>query len=163
VGSGREGRTCPLPGGLRPDEHRRGGRRRRGCPHLGPEHRRRARDPLRARLGSRGRLDHQGSQIAVGAGTGDIYLYDDASAEPSITLAGHRGRVLILGFSADDASLVSAAADGTARRWTLDGQGGSAQVRVDASAQCASYDLSTGHAAVASAAGTLLLRVADPA
>jgi WD40 repeat protein len=107
-------------------------------------------------------LDHQGSRIAVGGGTGDIYLYDDASVEPSVTLAGHRGRVLMLGFSIDDASLVSAAADGTVRRWSLDGRGGSAQVRVDASAQCASYDPSTGHAAVASAAGTLLLRVADP-
>ena len=107
-------------------------------------------------------LDHQGSRIAVGAGTGDIYLHDDASDEPSVTLAGHRGRVLMLGFSADGASLVSAAADGTARRWALDGRGGSAQLRVDASAQCAAYDPSTRHAAVASAAGTLLLRVADP-
>jgi WD40 repeat protein len=107
-------------------------------------------------------LGHQGTRIAVGAGTGDIYLYDEASAEPSATLAGHRGRVLMLGFSVGDALLVSAAADGTVRRWSLNGSGSTAQVRVDASAQCASYDPSTGHAAVASAAGTILLHVADP-
>ena len=107
-------------------------------------------------------LGHQGTRIAVGAGTGDIYLYDEASAEPSATLAGHRGRVLMLGFSVSDALLVSAAADGTVRRWSLNGSGSTAQVRVDASAQCASYDPSTGHAAVASAAGTILLHVADP-
>jgi hypothetical protein len=68
----------------------------------------------------------------------------------------------MLGFSANDTSLVSVAADGTIRRWSIGERVGSVQVRVDASAQSACYDPLAAHAVVTSAAGTLLLAVADP-
>lgn len=107
-------------------------------------------------------FDTPGSRLAVGTGSGDIYVHRLDVAEAEAVLRGHRGRVLMLGFSEDGSWLASTAADGTVRRWALGSDAArrehsSAQIRVDASGQCAAFDARTGSVIVGSAGGTALL------
>ncbi|MGL5810671.1 MAG: WD40 repeat domain-containing protein [Nocardioides sp.] len=103
-------------------------------------------------------FDRLGERLAIGTGTGDIYVHRLGTAEDPVHLQGHQGRVLLLGFSDDGAWLISTAADGTARRWPLE-EGTAFQVRVDASGQCAALDPSTMDLLVASASGQVLIRL----
>jgi WD40 repeat protein len=64
----------------------------------------------------------------------------------------------MLGFTPDLEHLVSAAADGTVRLWSLPDQRQLAQVRVDASLHCAAFDSATGGVLTGSAAGVTMLR-----
>ena len=72
---------------------------------------------------------------------------------------GHSGRVLMIGFTADPDVLVSAAADGTIRSWSLTGQKQLAEIRVDASLQAAALDARNGTILAASAGGTMAIRI----
>ncbi|MCQ4083989.1 hypothetical protein NGB36_26230 [Streptomyces sp. RB6PN25] len=78
-------------------------------------------------------------------------------------LAGHTGRILMLGFAEDGDGLVSAAADGTVRLWSLSEQRQTAEVRVDASLHCAGFERATGQVLVGSAAGVVALTINDQA
>jgi WD40 repeat protein len=104
-------------------------------------------------------LDPAGNRIAVGCGPGDIYVHDIASRQDVAELHGHNGRVLMVGFTADPDVLVSAAADGTIRSWSLTGQKQLAEVRADASLQTAALDAGTGVVLAASAGGTMAIRI----
>ncbi|MGW5456708.1 WD40 repeat domain-containing protein [Nocardia sp. NPDC003979] len=81
-------------------------------------------------------LDSAGSRLAVGAGTGAIMVRDTRTGNTLAELSGHTGRVLMLGFLGDH--VVSVAANGTARWWSLTDARHS-EVRVDASCQAASF------------------------
>ncbi|MCX6462685.1 MAG: NB-ARC domain-containing protein [Pseudonocardiales bacterium] len=103
-------------------------------------------------------LDRTGARTASGLGSGDITvgaLDDDGAATH---LFGHTGRILALEFVGGD-RLVSAAADGTIRLWSVDGQHQLALVRVDASLQCAAVHPSTGSVLAGSSAGVVALDV----
>lgn len=102
-------------------------------------------------------LDETGTRVAVGAGTGMITVRSVASGSLVAELPGHAGRILQLGFFGD--RLLSAAADGTVRLWSLTEQELVAQVRVDASGQCAGFDAASGKVVVASAAGVTSLNI----
>ena len=104
-------------------------------------------------------LDASGCRIAVGCGPGDIYVHDIAGGHDNAELHGHSGRVLMIGFTTDPDMLVSAAADGTIRAWSLTGQKQLAEVRVDASLQAAALDASNGVVLAASAGGTMAIRI----
>jgi len=104
-------------------------------------------------------IDDSGTRVALGCGPGVIYVYDVASGQVAAELHGHNGRVLMLGFCADPDALVSAAADGTIRLWSLSGQKQLAEVRVDASLQAAGLDASGGTVLAASAAGTVAVSI----
>jgi WD40 repeat protein len=104
-------------------------------------------------------LDASGDKIAVGCGPGDIYVHDIADGWEATELHGHSGRVLMIGFTADPDVLISAAADGTIRSWSLTGQKQLAEVRVDASLQAAALDASNGIVLAASAGGTMAIRI----
>jgi WD40 repeat protein len=104
-------------------------------------------------------IDESGTRVALGCGPGVIYVYDVGSGQVAAELHGHNGRVLMLGFCADPDALVSAAADGTIRLWSLSGQKQLAEVRVDASLQAAGLDASGGTVLAASAAGTVAVRI----
>jgi WD40 repeat protein/transcriptional regulator with XRE-family HTH domain len=99
------------------------------------------------------------SRVALGCGPGVIYVHDITRGQVMAELHGHNGRVLMLGFCADPDALVSAAADGTVRLWSLSGQEQIAEVRVDASLQTAGLHARSGTVLAASAAGTLAVRV----
>lgn len=103
-------------------------------------------------------VDEAGTRIAVGLGSGDVSVHDVARGGPPLHLFGHGGRVLAAAFVADD-ELVTAAADGTVRLWSLDAQRQLAQVRIDAWLQCASVDRRTGSVLAGSSAGVVLLRL----
>jgi WD40 repeat protein len=102
-------------------------------------------------------LDDQGTLAAVGAGTGDIVVRDLTSDRFTAQLSGHSGRILMVAFTGDSDRLVSAAADGTVRLWSLAGQQQLAEVRVDGSLNCAAYDPVHGRVLVGSAAGVVAL------
>src|SRR5215468_6689347 len=104
-------------------------------------------------------LDRSGDRVAVGCGPGDVYVHDLADGQDLAELHGHSGRVLMVGFTADPDGLVSAAADGTIRSWSLTGQKQLAEVRADASLQAAALDASTGIVLAASASGTTAIRI----
>lgn len=74
-------------------------------------------------------------------------------------LHGHSGRVLMIGFTADPDVLVSAAADGTIRFWSLGEQKQLAEVRADASLQAAAFDAESGIVLAASAGGTMAIQI----
>ncbi|MFQ6226291.1 NB-ARC domain-containing protein [Nocardia sp. NPDC002869] len=101
-------------------------------------------------------LDPTGTRLTVGSGTGDIVLRDTATGEVVCELAGHTGRVLMLGFLDDH--LISVAANGTARWWSLTGEL-DAEVRVDASCQAAGFDAASRRVTIATAAGVTALTV----
>ena len=102
-------------------------------------------------------VDEAGARIAVGLGSGDVSVHHVTRGGPPLHLLGHGGRVLAAAFVADN-ELVTAAADGTVRLWSLEAQRQLAQVRIDASLQCASIDRRTGSVLAASAAGVVSLR-----
>jgi WD40 repeat protein len=88
-----------------------------------------------------------------------IYVHDIGSGQVAAELHGHNGRVLMLGFCSDPDALVSAAADGTIRLWSLSGQKQVAEVRVDASLQAAGLDAGGRTVLAASAAGTVAVSI----
>ena len=98
-------------------------------------------------------------RIAVGCGPGNIYVHDITSNQNIAELHGHSGRVLMIGFTADPDVLVSAAADGTIRSWSLAGQKQLAEVRADASLQAAAFDIRHGIVLAASAGGTMAIQI----
>ncbi|KWT63894.1 hypothetical protein ADL21_00635 [Streptomyces albus subsp. albus] len=102
-------------------------------------------------------LDDEGTRAAVGAGTGDIAVRDLTGDRFTAQLSGHSGRILMVGFTSDPDQLVSAAADGTVRLWSLGEQQQIAEVRVDGSLNCAAYDPVHGRILVGSAAGVVAL------
>jgi len=104
-------------------------------------------------------INSSGTRIALGCGPGVIYVHDIAGGQDVAELHGHGGRVLMIGFTADPDVLISAAADGTIRSWSLTGQKQLAEVRVDASLQAAALDASNGIVFAASAAGTMAIRI----
>ena len=59
--------------------------------------------------------------------------------------------------------LVSAAADGTVRSWSVHTQKQLAQIRVDASLQCAAFSPDDEMIIAGSAGGTLAVRIPRPA
>ena len=104
-------------------------------------------------------LDSSGTRIALGCGPGVIYVHDIVGGQDVAELHGHGGRVLMIGFTTDPDVLVSAAADGTIRSWSLSGQKQLAEVRIDASLQAAALDASNGIVLAASAGGTMAIRL----
>jgi len=89
----------------------------------------------------------------VGSGPGDIYVREVAGDRFVAHLFGHSGRVLMLGFGSDADRLVSAAADGTVRSWSLAEPRQLAEVRVDASLQCGAFSPDSQSVIAGSAAG----------
>ncbi|WP_411574222.1 NB-ARC domain-containing protein [Streptomyces fradiae] len=106
-------------------------------------------------------VDGPGHRVAVGAGTGDIAVRNLDTDRFTAHLSGHTGRLLMLGFTDDEDRLVSAAADGTVRLWSLGEQRQIAEVRVDASLHCAAFEPATGEVLVGSAAGVVALTITD--
>ncbi|ANW19458.1 hypothetical protein I3J09_15320 [Streptomyces clavuligerus] len=106
-------------------------------------------------------VDRPGHRVAVGAGTGDIAVRHLGTDRFTSHLSGHTGRILMLGFVGDEDRLVSAAADGTVRLWSLSEQRQIAKVRVDASLHCAAFEAGTGEVLVGSAAGVVALEIKD--
>lgn len=106
-------------------------------------------------------VDGSGHRAAVGAGTGDIAVRHFDTDRFVSHLSGHTGRILMLGFTRDEDRLVSAAADGTVRLWSLSEQRQIAQVRVDGSLHCAAFEPETGEVLVGSAAGVVALEIKD--
>ncbi len=102
-------------------------------------------------------LDGPGARVAVGSGPGDIYIRDLTEHRFVAHLFGHSGRVLMLGFGPDADRLVSAAADGTIRSWSLPEQRQLAQVRADASLQCAAATTDGSAVIAGSAAGVVAI------
>jgi WD40 repeat protein len=78
-------------------------------------------------------LDPSSVRVAVGCGPGEIYVRSVAHGQDVAELHGHNGRVLTIGFTADPDVLISAAADGTVRSWSLREQKQLAELCVDAS------------------------------
>ncbi len=106
-------------------------------------------------------LDAAGRRVAVGSGTGEVSVRDLGGEKFTAHLAGHTGRILMLGFTDDGDGLVSAAADGTVRHWSVSRQRQTAEVRVDASLHCAAFDRATRQVLVGSAAGVVALTLND--
>lgn len=104
-------------------------------------------------------IDTPGARLAVGSGVGDIYVRDLASDRFIAHLVGHTGRILLLGFTEDPDRLVSAAADGTVRIWSLSKQRQMAQVRIDASLQCGAFDIDSGRLLASGAAGVAAMTI----
>lgn len=104
-------------------------------------------------------VDPPGKRLAVGSGAGEIYVRDIAGEGFTAHLSGHTGRVLMLGFTPNPDLLISAAADGTARIWSLSEQRQLAEVRIDASLQCAALHPATGRLLAASAGGVAMVTV----
>ena len=104
-------------------------------------------------------LDSSGTRIALGCGPGVIYVHDIAGGQDVAELHGHDGRVLMIGFTTDPDVLISAAADGTIRSWSLTGQKQLAEVRADASLQAAALDAGNGIVLAAGAGGTVAIRI----
>ncbi|MGY2090475.1 NB-ARC domain-containing protein [Nocardia gipuzkoensis] len=102
-------------------------------------------------------LDNTGSIVAVGSGTGDIHIRDTRIDRFTEHLRGHSGRVLMLTFLDGTDILLSAAADGTVRAWSLHRGVQLAEIRVDAALNCAAADPTTGRVLAAGPAGPVLL------
>ncbi|MFG2561065.1 WD40 repeat domain-containing protein [Streptomyces sp. NPDC048496] len=106
-------------------------------------------------------VDVPGHRVAVGAGTGDIAVRHLGTDKFTSHLSGHTGRILMLGFTSGEDHLVSAAADGTVRLWSLGEQRQIAEVRVDASLHCAAFEPGTGEVLIGSSAGVVALEIKD--
>ncbi|MGH3922560.1 MAG: WD40 repeat domain-containing protein [Pseudonocardiaceae bacterium] len=104
-------------------------------------------------------VDPPGKRLAIGSGASEIYIRDVCADEFIAHLPGHTGRVLMLGFTRNPDRLISAAADGTARIWSLSEQRQLAEVRIDASLQCAAFHPATGRLLAVSAAGVAMLTI----
>lgn len=98
-------------------------------------------------------IDVAGTRLAIGSGTGHINLRELTTDQVGGHLRGHTGRILMLAFTHDSEHLISAAADGTVRVWSLRQQRELAQVRVDATLHCAAFDPATGRLLTGSVAG----------
>lgn len=96
-------------------------------------------------------IDDAGERIAIGYGPGDLRVHHLTGGQGATELIGHSGRPLLLAFPADSDRLVSAAADGTVRAWSLSEQRQQALVRVSASLHCAAYAPATTSVLAASA------------
>lgn len=108
-------------------------------------------------------LDDAGRRLAVGYGPGEIHVHDVITQRRLAKLRGHNGRVLMLGLGAGRGQIVSAAADGTVRVWSIEESMELAQVRVDASLNCAAFDSVSRTALVGSAGGVAAIRMPDTA
>ncbi len=104
-------------------------------------------------------IDSRGTHLAIGAGSGDIHVRSLSTDRFVAHLPGHTGRVLMIEFVEGTDLLVSAAADGTVRLWSLSEQRQLAQVRVDASLHCAAFDQSAHRVVAGSAAGIVTLSI----
>jgi WD40 repeat protein len=104
-------------------------------------------------------LDAPSGRIAVGCGPGVIYVHELSAGHDVTELRGHSGRVLMIGFTSDPDVIISAAADGTVRSWSLARQKQLAEIRVDASLQTAALDAGKGIILAASASGTAAIRI----
>jgi len=104
-------------------------------------------------------MDMSGARVAIGSGAGDIYLREIASDGFTAHLVGHTGRILFLGFTQDPDRLVSGAADGTVRIWSLSHLGQMAEGRTDASLFCGAFDPHSGCLLADGAAGVLPMRI----
>jgi WD40 repeat protein len=104
-------------------------------------------------------IDAPGARVAIGSGVGDIYVRDIASDRFTAHLVGHTGRILFLGFTQDPDRLVSGAADGTVRIWSLSHLRQIAQVRTDASLFCGACDPYSGRVLAGGAAGVLAMTI----
>lgn len=102
-------------------------------------------------------VDDTATVVAVGSGTGDIHIRDIGTDRFTDHLPGHSGRVLMLTFLEGSDVLVSAAADGTVRAWSLRRSAQLAEIRVDAALNCATADPATGQILTAGPAGPVLL------
>ncbi len=91
--------------------------------------------------------------------SGEISVRDLRADRFTAHLSGHTGRILMLGFTGHEDHLVSAAADGTVRLWSLSEQRQISEVRVDASLHCAAYDGVKDQVLVGSAAGVVALTI----
>ncbi|MGN2638531.1 NB-ARC domain-containing protein [Nocardia takedensis] len=103
-------------------------------------------------------IDASGERIAVGSGSGDIHIRDLTTDRYQTQLPGHAGRVLMLAFADTADTLLSAAADGTVKAWSLYESDHVAEVRLDASLHCAAAEPRTGHILAAGPAGPVMLR-----
>jgi WD40 repeat protein len=63
-----------------------------------------------------------GRWIVIGTRGGEVRLHEVPSLSVRWARAGHTRRVTALDFAPDGRSLISAAADGRMRRWTIDGE-----------------------------------------
>lgn len=101
-------------------------------------------------------IDVEASCIALGLGSGDISIrfLDDSARQ--VHLFGHSGRILGLAFL-EDGGLVSAAADGTVRLWSVGEQRQRGQVRIAASLQCAAMHPASGSVLAGSSSGVIAL------
>ena len=106
-------------------------------------------------------LDTEGQRLAVGYGPGDIHVYDVDSRRKLAELRGHNGRVLMLAMSMNPDVLISAAADGTVRAWSISACDQLMQVRADASLNCAAFDRDTDVVLTGSANGLTAIGVPD--
>jgi WD40 repeat protein len=104
-------------------------------------------------------LDASGTRVALGCGPGDIYVHDITTGQELAELHGHSGRVLMVGFTTDPDMLVSAAADGTIRSWSLTRQKQVAEIRADASLHTAALNTHSGTVLAPSAAGTIAVQI----
>jgi len=102
-------------------------------------------------------LDPSGRRLVIGSGTGDIHVGDTTTGQLTAQLSGHTSRALMVAFTREHDLLVSAAADGTVRAWSLRHQRQVAQVRVDATLHCAAFDRRTSRLLVGSAAGAAMM------
>lgn len=108
-------------------------------------------------------INYSGDRVAVGYGPGDIRVHDVGADKPLGELTGHNGRPLLVSFTADPDLLISAAADGTVRAWSLGEQRQRATVRTAASLHCAAFDISTASVLAASASGVVRITAIDRA
>jgi WD40 repeat protein len=104
-------------------------------------------------------IDPTATRVAVGSGTGEIHIRDTTTDRFVGHLIGHAGRALMLAFIDDFDLLVSAAADGTVRAWSLERGVQVAEVRTDAALNCAAADPGTGQIFAAGPAGPVLLQL----
>jgi len=92
-------------------------------------------------------------------GSGDIHIWEPNNDRIVASLVGHQGRILMLGLIADRDRLVSGAADGTVRLWSVSQQRQLAEVRIDASLHCAAFDPRNSRVYAGSAAGAVAITV----
>jgi WD40 repeat protein/transcriptional regulator with XRE-family HTH domain len=105
-------------------------------------------------------ISASGDRVAIGYGPGDISVHHRAQNKAIAELVGHNGRPLLLSFTTDPDQLISAAADGTIRSWSLSQQRQQGEVRIDASLHCAAFDSNTNGVLAGSASGVAMIRSA---
>ena len=106
-------------------------------------------------------INQTGRRAAIGYGSGDIHVHDLTTNELAATLIGHNGRPLMLGFTTHADQLVTAAADGTVRSWSINRQQQDAEVRITASLHCAAHTADTNRVLAGSATTVAMLTCGD--